>query len=191
RAPGGLTLARLEAEEHGLDLGPLVPRLDEVLATPSGLVELAPAPIVDDLARLDREEASLREGGLVLIGRRHLRSNNSWMHNLPALVKGPERCTLLVHPGDAARLGLAAGSPARVRSRVGSVVARVELSDELMPGVVSLPHGWGHDGPGMRQEVAGRHAGVNVNLLSDDELVDVPTGNAAFNGVPVSVEPAP
>ncbi len=191
REPGGLTLARLEAHEHGLDLGPLVPRLDEVLATPSGLVELAPALVVDDLARLLREEASLAgDAGLVLIGRRHLRSNNSWMHNLPALVKGPERCTLLVHPGDAVRLGLAAGGEARVRSRVGSVVARVELSDELMPGVVSLPHGFGHGGPGMRQGVAGQHAGVNVNVLSDDEFVDAPTGNAAFNGVPVRVEPA-
>ncbi|MCU0684085.1 MAG: molybdopterin oxidoreductase family protein [Polyangiaceae bacterium] len=188
RAPDGLSLARLEASPHGLDLGPLVPRLDEILATPSGLVELAPAPIVDDLARLEREEASLRDEGFLLIGRRHLRSNNSWMHNLPALVKGPERCTLLVHPGDASRLGLEAGGSARVRSRVGSLVARVELSDDLMPGVVSLPHGWGHEAPGMRQGVAAEHAGVNVNLLSDDELIDVPTGNAAFNGVPVSIE---
>jgi anaerobic selenocysteine-containing dehydrogenase len=191
RVPDGLTLARLEASEHGVDLGPLVPRLDEVLATPSGLVELAPGPIVADLERLGREEATLREGGVVLIGRRHLRSNNSWMHNLPALVKGPARCTLLVHPGDAARLGLAAGGEARVTSRVGSVVARVELSDELMPGVVSLPHGWGHDGPGTRQGVASQHAGVNVNLLSDDEFVDVLSGNAAFNGLAVSVEPSP
>ena len=191
RSPDGMTLARLEAHEHGVDLGPLVPCLDEALATPSGLVELAPAPVVDDLARLGREEAELGGGGFVLIGRRHLRSNNSWMHNLPALVKGPARCTLLVHPGDAARLGLGEGDRARVSSRVGSLVAPVELSDDLMPGGVSLPHGWGHGGPGLRLDVAERHAGVNVNELSDDEFLDVPTGNAAFNGVPVSVERAP
>jgi anaerobic selenocysteine-containing dehydrogenase len=191
RSPGGLTLARLEASEHGVDLGPLVPRLDEVLATASGLVELAPAPVVDDLGRLAREEAEAGRADFVLVGRRHLRSNNSWMHNLPALVKGPARCTLLVHPDDAARLGLGPGDRAVVRSRVGRAVAPVELSDELMPGVVSLPHGWGHAGPGLRLGVAEARAGVNVNEVSDDEFLDGPTGNAAFNGVPVTIERAP
>ena len=145
--------------------------------------------MVADVARL---EATLDAAPppIVLIGRRHLRSNNSWMHNLPALIKGPPRCTLLVHPDDAARLGLADGADARVTSRVGEVVAPVAISDEVMPGVVSLPHGFGHDLPGARTAVAHAHAGVNVNLLSDDARVDAPSGNAAFNGVPVTVAPA-
>jgi len=160
-----------------------------VLRTADGLIDLAPAAIVADL---DRLEASLdaAPAPLVLVGRRHLRSNNSWMHNLPALIKGPPRCTLLVHPDDAARLGLADGAPARITSRVGEVVAPVAISEEVMPGVVSLPHGFGHDLAGARTAVATGHAGVNVNLLSDDARLDVPSGNAAFNGVPVTVAPA-
>ena len=107
-----------------------------------------------------------------------------------ALVKGKERCTLLVHPDDAARLDLTDGGRARVRSRVGELVAPVQVTDEVMPGVVSLPHGFGHDLPGMRLQVAGAHAGVNVNLLSDPEAIDAPSGNAAFNGLPVQVSPS-
>jgi len=188
-APGGLTLDGLLAAPHGVDLGPLAPRLPDVLRTADGLIDLAPAAIVADL---DRLEASLdaAPAPLVLVGRRHLRSNNSWMHNLPALIKGPPRCTLLVHPDDAARLGLADGAPARITSRVGEVVAPVAISEEVMPGVVSLPHGFGHDLAGARTAVATGHAGVNVNLLSDDARLDVPSGNAAFNGVPVTVAPA-
>jgi anaerobic selenocysteine-containing dehydrogenase len=125
----------------------------------------------------------------VLIGRRDLRSNNSWMHNLTPLIKGPERCTLRVNPADAARLGLVDGGRARVTSRTGEVVAGVEVSDELREGVVSLPHGFGHDLPGVRMSVAREHAGVNVNLVSDAGFVDGPSGNAAFNGVPVVVAP--
>jgi anaerobic selenocysteine-containing dehydrogenase len=184
RRPGGLSLARLEATPHGVDLGPLRPRLDEVLATASGKVELAPAIVRDDLARLQAEEPA---PGLLLVGRRQLRSNNSWMHNLQPLVKGPRRCTLLVHPDDAARFGLGDGAPARIESRVGSIVAPVQVSDEMMPGVVSLPHGWGHEAEGARLGVAREHAGVNVNLVSDDDWLDVPSGNVAFNGLPVRV----
>jgi anaerobic selenocysteine-containing dehydrogenase len=126
---------------------------------------------------------------MVLIGRRQLRSNNSWMHNLPPLVKGKDRCTLQLHPEDAARLGVAEGSRARVSSRSGSVEAPVEITDGIMPGVVSIPHGWGHDVPGARQSVAAAHAGVNSNVLADESMVDPLSGNAVLNGIPVEVEP--
>ena len=126
---------------------------------------------------------------MVLIGRRQLRSNNSWMHNLPALVKGKDRCTVQVHPDDAERLGLADGGRARVSSASGELVAPVEITDEIMPGVVSIPHGWGHDAPGVRLAVAAEHAGVNSNLLAPVD-VDVPSGNAVLNGIPVEVTAA-
>ncbi len=126
---------------------------------------------------------------MVLIGRRQLRSNNSWMHNLPALVKGKERCTLLVNPEDAERLGLAEGGRARVRSAVGALEAPVELTDTIMPGVVSIPHGWGHDTPGARLHVAREHAGVNSNLLADESIIEPLSGNAVLNGIPVEVAP--
>jgi anaerobic selenocysteine-containing dehydrogenase len=190
--PEGLTLAALEAAPHGIDLGPLEPRLPEMLRTPSGKVELAPAPIVADVARLRDALARRRdEDEIVLVGRRQLRSNNSWMHNLELLVSGPERCTLHVHPGDAERLGLGDGEPARVRNRAGELEATVEVTDAVVPGVVSLPHGWGHDAPGARLAVAGEHAGVNSNALADEALVDALSGNAVLNGIPVVVAPVP
>jgi anaerobic selenocysteine-containing dehydrogenase len=186
----GLSLARLREAEHGLDLGPLQPRLPGVLATASGAVELAPELVVSDVPRL-RERLRQRPegGGMRLVGRRHLRSNNSWMGNLQALAKGRERCTLLVSPQDAARLGLADGGRARVRSRAGELVAKVTVSDEMMPGVVSLPHGFGHDAPDTRLRVARTHAGVNSNLLTDEAELDVPSGNAVLNGIPVEIAP--
>jgi len=188
--PDGLTLDRLVGEHpHGIDLGPLAPRLPGILRTGSQQIELAPALVLDDVPRLERAlDAAPPE--MVLIGRRDLRSNNSWMHNLVPLIKGPARCTLRVHPDDATRLGLVDGGGARVTSKAGEVVAPVEVSDELRPGVVSLPHGFGHDLPGVRMDVARAHAGVNVNIVSDEGFVDVPSGNAAFNGVPVTVAPA-
>jgi anaerobic selenocysteine-containing dehydrogenase len=125
----------------------------------------------------------------VLIGRRQLRSNNSWMHNLPVLVKGKPRCTLLVNPVDAERCELIDGEPARITSRAGTVVADVEVTDAIMPGVVSLPHGWGHDVPGTTQSVASANAGVNSNVLADEELLDELSGNAVLNGIPVEVAP--
>jgi anaerobic selenocysteine-containing dehydrogenase len=187
--PDGLSLDTLAASPHGVDLGALVPRLPSVLRTPSGTVELAPPPI---LADLDRLETSLHgplgdPDELVLIGRRQLRSNNSWMHNVNVLAKGRFRCTLLVHPDDAARLGVADGDHAEVRSRVGAVVAPVEVTDTMAPGVVSLPHGWGHDRPGAPFGVAGQRPGVNSNLLTDDVLLDPLSGNAVLNGIPVTV----
>ena len=188
----GLSLARLRKEEHGVDLGPLEPRLPGVLATPSRQVELAPELLVSDVPRLRERLRELESGGatgMLLIGRRQLRSNNSWMGNLRALAKGRDRCTLLVHPRDAARLGLTSGGRARVRSRVGEIEAPVVVSDEIMPGVVSLPHGFGHDAPGARLRVAREHAGVNSNLLTDEALLDALSGNGVLNGIPVEVAP--
>lgn len=186
RVTDGLTLAVLEAHPHGVDLGPLAPRIPEVLRTPSGKIELAPEPIVADVERLHGALACTN-GHMVLVGRRHLRSNNSWMHNLDVLVKGKATCTLQLHPADAARLGLADGETARVASRVGAVEAPVEVTDAIMPGVVSLPHGWGHDEPGTAMRVAAAHAGVNSNVLADETQVDPLSGNAVLNGIPVTV----
>jgi anaerobic selenocysteine-containing dehydrogenase len=186
--PDGLSLAVLEANPHGVDLGPLQPRLPNALRTASGKVELAPAEIAADVPRL-RKTLELRANGLVLIGRRQLRSNNSWMHNVPTMVRGSNRCTLKLHPDDAARLGLAEGALACIRSRVGEVEAPVEVTDEMMPGVVSLPHGWGHGAPGVRLTVAAENAGVSSNDLSDEEVVDPLSGNAVLNAIPVTVEP--
>jgi anaerobic selenocysteine-containing dehydrogenase len=188
--PGGLSLDALLAAPHGVDLGPLEPRLPEVLRTPSGMVELAPEPLVADVARL-RAALDERRDGLVLIGRRQLRSNNSWMHNVSILVKGRPRCTLLVHPTDADRLGLIDGAPAEVASRAGAVTIPVEVTEAIRPGVVSIPHGWGHDRPGTRLGVAGRHAGVNSNVLAEDDRFDPLSGTAVLNGIPVTVRPAP
>ncbi len=183
-----LSLAALEAAPHGIDLGALEPRLPEVLRTPSGKIELAPQPIVADV---DRLLASLQtpavDGELVLVGRRQLRSNNSWMHNLPVLVKGKPRCTLQVHPDDALARGLADGDEAELSSRTGRIVVPVEVTDSVMPGVVSLPHGWGHDVPGTAQRVASAHAGTNSNVLADERLVDAVSGNAVLNGIPVEL----
>ncbi|HEX5897698.1 MAG TPA: molybdopterin oxidoreductase family protein, partial [Thermoleophilaceae bacterium] len=185
--PDGLTLDMLEQNPHGIDLGPLQPRLPEVLRTASGKVELAPEPIVADLDRLRAAMARERNGGMVLIGRRQLRSNNSWMHNLPALVKGKESCTLHIHPDDAERLGLADGEIARVSSVAGSLDAPVETTEDIMRGVVSIPHGWGHGAEGARMGVAAEHAGVNSNVLADESMVEPLSGNAVLNGIPVEV----
>jgi anaerobic selenocysteine-containing dehydrogenase len=185
--PDGLTLDVLERHPHGIDLGPLEPRLPDVLRTPSGKIELAPEAIVADLERLRTVMGRAHNGSMVLIGRRQLRSNNSWMHNLPALVKGKDRCTLHVHPDDADRLGLTDGGLALVRSAAGEVEAPVELTDGIMPGVVSIPHGWGHNEDGVRMGVAAAHAGVNSNLLADESQVDPLSGNAVLNGIPVEV----
>ena len=188
--PDGLSLAKLVANPHGIDLGALEPRLPGVLKTTSGRVELLSDPIRADLQRLAATLDEPVNGTMVLIGRRHLRSNNSWMHNVEVLVKGKDRCTLQVHPDDAGRLGLADGARARVTSRVGTLAAPVEVTDSIRPGVVSLPHGWGHDLPGVEMTVAGKRPGVNVNLLTDGAELDPLSGNAVLNGVPVEVAPA-
>ncbi|MGW1795858.1 molybdopterin oxidoreductase family protein [Streptomyces sp. NPDC001984] len=184
--PDGLTLAELLAHPHGIDLGPLRPRLPQPLKTPSGKVELLPQPIADDLPRL---RAALREHptGLLLVGRRHLRSNNSWMHNVPALTGGSNRCTLHIHPDDAERLGVRDGADVRVKGAGGEVTAPAEVTDGVRPGVVSLPHGWGHDRPGTRLNHAHETPGVNVNQLLDGSLLDPLSGNAVLNGFPVEL----
>jgi anaerobic selenocysteine-containing dehydrogenase len=187
--PYDLTLSDLEAAPHGIDLGPLEPRLPEALRTPSGKVELAPPAIVADVERLRAALARRANGGMVLVGRRQLRSNNSWMHNLDLLVRGKDECTLHVHPDDATRLGLADGEPARVTGRTGEVAVPVEITDAVMPGVVSMPHGWGHGADGSAMGVAAAHAGANSNVLSDESVVDALSGNAVFNGIPVQVAP--
>jgi anaerobic selenocysteine-containing dehydrogenase len=183
----GLSLAKLRDNPHGVDLGALQPRLEQILKTPSGRVELAPEPIIADLERLEARRAA-GDRGLLLIGRRHVRSNNSWMHNLAPLVSGKTRCTLMIHPDDAAKSGVADGGRARIASRVGQIDVEIEITDSIMPGVVSLPHGWGHDLPGARMRVAREHAGVNSNRLTDEAAIDALSGNAVLNGIPVSVE---
>ena len=144
----------LEKHPHGVDLGALASRLPEVLRTPSGKIELAPPLLVSEMERLATSLDNPAEGDMVLIGRRHLRSNNSWMHNLPRLAGGRSRCTLQISPDDAARLALRAGGTARVTSRTGTVDVEVEITDAIMTGVVSLPHGWGHDHEGAQLRVA-------------------------------------
>src|SRR5207249_6575948 len=186
--PYELTLDDLLAKPHGIDLGALEPRLPEILRTPSGMIELAPEPLAGDVPRLRASLDRRANGGFVLIGRRHLRSNNSWMHNVNVLVKGKPQCTLQVHPDDAARLGL--GDKAKVSSRTGAVVAQVEVTDAVAPGVVSLPHGWGHDLPGVSMAIANAHAGVNSNILADEQVFDALSGNAVLNGIPVELAPA-
>jgi anaerobic selenocysteine-containing dehydrogenase len=187
----GLSLPALRREPHGVDLGPLKPCLPQRLFTKDKHLHLAPAPLVEDVKRL-REAfpegaAPLADGELLLIGRRHLRDNNSWMHNVPMLMSGKPRCTLMMHPEDAQVLGLTEGEEAVVTSRVGQVSVPVSVTDEVMRGVVSLPHGYGHHREGAKQSVAAKHAGVSLNDLTDDQRVDALCGNAAFSGVPVRV----
>lgn len=187
--PAGLTLARLTERPHGIDLGPLKPRLPGLLKTRSGRVELLPAPIAADLPRL---RAALTDvpASLVLVGRRHLRSNNSWMHNVPTLNGGSNRCTVQVHPADAARLGLADGGSARITTEAGEITIPVEITDTVRLGVVSVPHGWGHDRPGTRMAVAHARPGVNVNQLLDGSRRDPLSGTSVLNGFPVELAPA-
>ena len=187
--PDGLTLEKIKAQPHGVDMGPMVPRAHEMVCTPDGMIDLAPEYIVGDLPRL-RSKMADADDGLRLVSRRHLRSKNSWMHNVKVLVKGKDRCTLLVHPDDAAAGGIVDGGRAWVTSEAGTIEVPVEVSDEMMPGVVSLPHGWGHDRPGTRLSVAREHAGVNNNLLAPTHFVDTLSNNAAVNGIPVEVGPA-
>ncbi|MEV6249228.1 molybdopterin-dependent oxidoreductase [Streptomyces sp. NPDC051742] len=190
--PYGLTLDELRAHPHGIDLGPLKPRLPQVLKTRSGRIELLPAPLAADLPRLRAAlDAVPDEGTLQLVGRRHLRSNNSWLHNVPALGGGSNRCTLQVHPEDAARLRLTDGGLARVKGAGGELDVPVEVTDGVREGVVSIPHGWGHDRPGTRLSVASARPGVNVNQLLDGSLIDPLSGTAVLNGFPVEVSPLP
>ncbi|MFO0881017.1 MAG: molybdopterin oxidoreductase family protein [Gemmataceae bacterium] len=189
RGPQKLTLGRLRRSPHGVDLGPLTPCLPGRLRTASKRIELAPDGYLVDIGRL-RASLLRPAPALVLIGRRDLRSNNSWMHNSARLMRGGARCSLLMNPADGRRLGIADGQRVRVASRVGSVEVEAELSDEVMHGVVSLPHGWGHDREGVLLRTASRHPGASANDLTDEAAVDTLSGNAVLNGVPVVVLPA-
>ena len=187
--PHKLSLAKLRAAPHGLDLGPLQPgRIADRVATADGKIDAAPAEFVRE-ARSQLPAAADRRtnGDLSLIGRRQLRSNNSWLHNSPRLMQSPPRCTLLMHPADAAPRRLATGDLAELGSEAGAVSVPVEVTDAVRPGVVSLPHGWGHDREGIRLGVAREHAGASVNDVTSERYLDTLSGNAAFNGVAVTV----
>lgn len=187
--PDGLTLDMVKAHPNGIDFGPMVPQVPDILSTPEKKVRLAPQYLLDDLprlaARLDR-----RADELVLVSRRHLRSNNSWMHNFTPLMKGKDRCTLLIHPDDAAVRNLTTGDSAVIASATGRVEVPVEVTDAIKPGVVSMPHGWGHGRAGTRLTVANGSPGVNNNILAPPTFIDEPSGNGAVNGIAVTVEPA-
>ena len=186
----GLRMKTLLEQPHGIDLGALKPVLPARLRTADRQIHLAPPQFLDDLARLEATLTAAPTSGsesLSLIGRRELRSNNSWMHNSERLMRGRNRCTLQMHPDDARARALDDGAAVRVTSRVGEVVAPLEVTDRVMRGVVSLPHGWGHGRSGTSMPVANRHPGVSINDLTDDQRIDTLTGNAGFSGVPVSV----
>lgn len=185
--PHRLSLRRLREAPHGLDLGPLQPRLPRRLATADATVHLAPREYLADLARLAARYAAPPAAGLVLIGRRHLRSNNSWMHNSQRLVKGPARCTLLIHPDDAKARGLIDGAIAKISTRRGAIELPVEITDTMMPGVVSVPHGWGHGRGGIRLRVASTTPGASINDILDPAVIDELSGTSALTGQAVEV----
>ena len=194
---GGLTLKKLKANPSGVDLGPLQPVLPGMLRTPDNKIDAAPRIYVDHWSLVKTQFLNASVGQAVgdsnefsLIGRRHLRSNNSWMHNSQRLTKGPDRCTLMMHPGDADRLNLQHQQQVTVTSGVGSVLVPLEVTEQMMPGVVSLPHGYGHHRSGTKLNVAQRNSGVSINDLTDDKVVDTLTGNAAFSAQMVRVETA-
>ncbi|TNE46976.1 MAG: molybdopterin oxidoreductase family protein [Deltaproteobacteria bacterium] len=187
-----LTLRKVAREPNGIDLGPLQPCLPQRLFHRDKRVDLAPKPYLDDISRLERalEDGEFdRSGSLQLIGRRHLRSNNSWLHNSSRLVKGKPRCTLLMHPDDATERRLSDGQRVFVSSSVGQIEVTLCLSDEMMPGVVSLPHGWGHRDKGAKMQVANATEGASMNDLVDESFLDEMSGNAGLNGLRVQVAP--
>jgi len=188
RGGSGLTIDDVEQAPHGLDLGPLEPSLLRRLQTESGGIECAPPLLLSELQRLAAERSPPRDDALLLIGRRDIRSNNSWMHNAPRLIKGKPRHQLLMHPDDLAARGIGDGTRVRVRSRVGGIETEVKSSADLMPGVVCLPHGFGHGRAGTQLSRAQALAGESYNDLSDATALDAASGNAALNGIRVWVE---
>lgn len=189
--PYAISLAEVEAESSGKDFGPLqAGRLPERLQTPTKRIDCASPHLIADLDRLRETMSREQDARLRLIGRRHVRSNNSWLHNSPRLVKGPERCTLMIHPDDARARNLGDSSVAEVSSKSGAIRLPVEVTDDMMPGTVSIPHGWGHNLPGVSMAVAQAHAGASINDLTEEDALDPLSGNAAFSGVPVEVRPA-
>jgi len=189
--PDGLSLKKLEESPHGVDLGALQKhRIPELLRTPDGKIQVVPEMLLPEVERLQQALGRELNGELQLVGRRHIRSNNSWMHNIGVLTSGKNRCTLQIHPDDATRLGVKDGAETRVTSRVGELVVKAECTDVVMRGVVSIPHGFGQHEAGVELRVAREYDGVNTNILTDDEFVDEICGNVALNGVPVTVTPA-
>ncbi len=189
--PYQLSLQQLKDNPHGIDLGALKPSLPKRLLTPDKRINIAPEILVKDIERLTQslKSADTQNGfDYLLIGRRHLRDNNSWMHNSERLVKGRNRCTLMIHSADAQKLNLDNQSIVKVTSRVGCVELPIEITDHMMQGVVSMPHGYGHARKGVQLNVAAKYAGVSINDLTDEYVVDELTGNAAFNNVAVKVE---
>ncbi|OBH66329.1 molybdopterin dinucleotide-binding protein [Mycobacterium colombiense] len=184
--PGGLTLDLLKANPNGIDFGPMVAQLPDILGTADKKVRLAPQYLLDDLPRLAARMERPAEP-LVLVSRRHLRSNNTWLHNVPALMKGKDRCTLLIHPDDAARCGVTDNDIVTVKSEAGEIKVPIEVTESIRPGVVSMPHGWGHGKPGTRMSVANSSPGANTNVLSPPTFVDEPSGNGVLNGIPVTI----
>jgi anaerobic selenocysteine-containing dehydrogenase len=193
--PAGLTLEKLKTQPNGINYGPMVPQLPEVLGTSDHKIRLAPQYLLDDLPRL---AARLQRAPdeLVLVSRRHLRSNNSWLHNVGPLMKGADfaharsmsnRCTLLMHDDDAKRREVRTGDRVAVTSSGGRIEVPVEVTDAIMRGVVSMPHGWGHGKEGTRMAIANGSPGVNTNVLSPPTFIDEPSGNGALNGIPVTV----
>lgn len=187
--PDGLTLEKLKQHPNGINFGPMVPQLPDILGTADRKVRLAPQYLLDDLPRL-AARLERAPDALVLVSRRHLRSNNSWLHNVAPLMKGRDRCTLVMHREDAANRGITDGATVTVTSSAGSLEVPVELTDAIKPGVVSMPHGWGHGKAGTRMSVANGSPGVNTNVLSPPEFLDEPSGNGALNGIPVTVTAA-
>ena len=187
--PHRLTLAQLRRSPHGVDLGPLEPgRMVRSIGTADGKIDIAPADFTREARdRLLVDVKAETNGDLLLIGRRQLRSNNSWMHNSHRLVKGKPRCTLLIHPHDATGRGLADGDVVRLESKAAAVTVAIEVTDTMLPGVVSLPHGWGHTRAGTQLTVAHHHPGTSMNDVTSEFDIDTLSGTAAFNGVAVSV----
>ena len=179
-----LSIDKLKAHPSGIDLGPLEPSCPERLQTPGQRIQLAIPEVLEDIQRFTRETSTLDEH-YRLIGRRHVRDNNSWMHNHHRLMKGKPRCQLLMNPDDVEKEGWKPGMWVTIKSRVGSIEAELAASDEMMPGVVSLPHGYGHGQAGTRGQIASRHAGISCNDITDEQYVDQLSGNAAVNGVSV------
>lgn len=184
----GLSVKKLTENPHGIDLGPLRPRLPDALVTHHKKIVLAPKIYIEDVMRASEKLAGHKSDAMLLIGRRHVRSNNSWMHNSHRLVKGKNRCTAMLHPDDAARLHISDGQLVSVTSRVGSIELPAEITAAIMPGVVSVPHGFGHDRKGVAMTTASKKAaGVSVNDITDEQFIDVLTGMPVLNGVPVTV----
>jgi anaerobic selenocysteine-containing dehydrogenase len=188
--PRRISLRELARAEHGIDFGPLERTTTKRIFTSDGRIDLAPKALAADIPRVSRwVDGFGRKNAMVLIGRRHLRSNNSWMHNVRSLAKGPDRARLMIHPLDAARLSLEEGSAARIKSRAGEATVLVTVTDEIMPGVVSLPHGFGHQAASETLRVAGALPGASANVLTDEQFVEPVIGTSILNGVPVSIEP--